>query len=124
MLGAARAAQTPEKGAELLAAELGRKLAKNSYSRIYIAYDCDKENVVRAAQTIANALTGEDVKVEAGNPLREEKAYHALLGSDAVIAAQTLGKSQKSGLKELIGVCRRNEIPILGCVTLIDPANY
>ena len=124
MLGAARAAQTPEKGAELLAAELGRKLAKSNYSRIYIAYDCDKENVSRAAQTLVNALGGENLAVETGNPLREEKAYHALLGSDAVILAETLGKSQKSGLKELIGVCRRNEIPILGCVTLIDPANY
>ncbi len=124
MLGAARAAQTPEKGAELLAAELGRKLAKNGYSRIYIAFDCSKENVAGAAQALANALTSENIKVETGNPLGNEKDYHALLGSDAVILAETLGKSLKSGLKECIGVCSRNEIPILGCVTLIDPANY
>ena len=38
--------------------------------------------------------------------------------------AETLNRSGKKPLKELIETCRRNGIKVLGCVTLIDAQNY
>ncbi|HAB94641.1 MAG TPA: hypothetical protein DCF49_07760 [Lachnospiraceae bacterium] len=120
MLGADRAASV-EKGAELLKAELLRKIPREQESRIYIAFDSGSEKVRGAADSLAKALSGEKRIVEAGNPLKEDDAYRKLLGADAVIAAETLGESEKKNLKEILQICGRNGIDVLGSIALIDP---
>lgn len=123
MLGADRAAPV-EKGAGLLEAELCRKMPREEGSRIYIAYDCGSENVKGTADSLAKALSSGSRIVETGNPLEDDGAYQNLLGADAVIAAETLGKSRKKNLKELAQVCSRNGIAMLGSVAMIDPRSY
>lgn len=124
MLGADRAAASVEKGAGLLEAELIRKLPGDKDSLVYVAYDCNDENVRAIAESLAEALTGGNRTVKAGNPLEDETAYQALLSADAVIAAETLGRSQKKNLRELAQICSRNGIDMTGSVALIDPQKY
>ena len=124
ILGADRAAVSAEKGAALLEAELGRRLSREDCSSLYIAYDCEEERVRGTVETLAGKLSGGQRRAEAGNPTGDDGAYQKLLGADAVVIAETLNRSGKKPLKELIETCRRNGIKVLGCVTLMDTQNY
>ena len=75
-------------------------------------------------ETLAGKLSGGQRRAEAGNPTGDDGAYQKLLGADAVVIAETLNRSGKKPLKELIETCRRNGIKVLGCVTLMDTQNY
>lgn len=124
ILGADRAAASAEKGAELLEAELGRRLSREKSGSLFIAYDCEEQRVRSTVDVLAGKLSGDSLKVETGNPLGDDGAYQKLLASDSVIIAETLNRSGKKPLKELTETCRRNGIKVLGCVTLIDAQNY
>ena len=124
ILGADRAAASAEKGAELLEAELGRRLSRENSGSLFIAYDCEDERVRSTVDVLAAKLSSDSIKVETGNPFGDDGAYQKLLGSDSVIIAETLNRSGKKPLKELTETCRRNGIKVLGCITLIDAQNY
>lgn len=124
ILGADRAAASAEKGAELLEAELGRRLSRENSGSLFIAYDCEEERVRSTVDVLAGKLSGDSIKAETGNPFGDDGAYQKLLGSDSVIIAETLNRSGKKLLKELTETCRRNGIKVLGCITLIDAQNY
>lgn len=115
---------TEGNGADLLKAELGRRLAGQENSLLYIAYDRDSEEVTGSMKKLAGDLSDENMRVIAGNPVANEADCRELLKSDAVVVAETLNVSAKKTLKELSEICRRNGIQMLGCVTLFDAAKY
>lgn len=124
MLGAAKASETTESGAALLSAELERRIPGKEKSRLYIAYDCDTQSVKSAMDALAKQLSGESLTAAAGNPGASDAEGRELLKCDAVVIAETLNVSGKKMLRNLTEVCKRNGIPILGCVTLFDAAKY
>ncbi|MCR5293964.1 MAG: hypothetical protein K6E30_02155 [Lachnospiraceae bacterium] len=120
MLSSGRAADSVQSGAESLAAELRRIMEKTPYNRIFLACDCDKNDVLSAAEEIAGSLSKEGLNVVSGNPHADEKARGQMTESDAVILAETLSCSGKGKLKALVEECTWKDIPLLGYVTLID----
>ena len=62
--------------------------------------------------------------VIAGDPRDSEKDYKDLLGSDLVVMAEMLGGSYKKDFRDLLETCRRNELTVLGCITLLDESRY
>ena len=77
-----------------------------------------------AVGKLAESLTEKGIAAEAGIPAVSDEAYQALLKSDAVVAVETMNESGALALKDLLGICRRNSLPVLGCVTLTDLAKY
>jgi len=117
-------------GAGKLAAELvhrtgGEAVGTGKTERtVFLAYDRDRKEVRDAVGKLAESLTAKGVAAEAGIPAVSDEAYQALLKSDAVVAVETMNESGALALKDLLGICRRNSLPVLGCVTLTDPAKY
>ena len=64
------------------------------------------------------------INAQAGRPAAGDEAYEALLASDAVVVVETMNVSGALALKDLLGVCERNSLPVLGCVTLTDVSKY
>ena len=117
-------------GAGKLAAELAHRIggaaggAAETDRTVFLAYDRDRKEVRDAVGKLAESLTEKGIAAEAGIPAVSDEAYQALLKSDAVVAVETMNESGALALKDLLGICRRNSLPVLGCVTLTDAAKY
>ena len=117
-------------GAGKLAAELAHRIsgaaggAAETDRTVFLAYDRDRKEVRDAVGKLAESLTEKGIAAEAGIPAVSDEAYQALLKSDAVVAVETMNESGALALKDLLGICRRNSLPVLGCVTLTDLAKY
>ena len=110
-------------GAAPLAAELLRMMKNAEVKRLCIACDCDRENVRAVMQDLRQnllKLSDKEIRVDLGSPMEKEADYQSLLEDDAVVIAETLSSSRKETLGRLIETCRRNEIRILGCATVMD----
>ena len=117
-------------GAGKLAAELAHRIGGEADGSgktdrtVFLAYDRDRKEVRDAVGKLAESLTEKGVAAQAGIPAVSDEAYQALLKSDAVVAVETMNESGILALKDLLGICRRNSLPVLGCVTLTDAAKY
>jgi hypothetical protein len=69
-------------------------------------------------------LKGQGITASAGMPITNEMDFQDLLNAEAVLVATTLNTSSTSAMKNIKGICLRNQIPVLGCITLIDAAKY
>lgn len=116
--------ETDGNGGLLLKTELERRFAGKEGRRVYIAYDWNNEKAAASMNKLAGELTDANMTVTAGNPVASEADCQQLLRSDAVVVAETLNVSAKKTLKEVMEICRRNGIQVLGCVTLFDAAKY
>ena len=111
-------------GAGKLAAELAHRIGKDADKTVFLAYDKDRKEVRDAVRKLAESLAEKGVPAEAGIPAVSDEAYQALLKSGAVVAVETMNESGALALKDILGTCRRNSLPVLGCVTLTDTAKY
>lgn len=121
-LGMDRAAQITEDGAAPLYAELEKRAAGSGKMQVYLTCDCADEKARGSVGTLAGILSDETMTVIAGDPRDSEKDYKELLGSDIVVMAEVLCGSAKKDFRDILEICRRNELPVLGCITLLDPA--
>ena len=106
-----------------LAAELLRMMEKAGVEHLCIACDCDRENVRAVMEDLRQnllKLSDKEIRVDLGSPMEREADYQSLLKDDAVVIAETLSSSRKETLAKLIETCRRNEIRILGCATVME----
>ena len=77
-----------------------------------------------AVRKLAESLGENGILAESGIPAVNDEAYRALLKAGAVVAVETMNESGVLALKDILGTCRRNSLPVLGCVTLTDTAKY
>ena len=124
VLTGADAAEEAENGAGKLAAELAHRIPGGPDKAVYLACDTDKREVRTAAGALAESLKEKGINAQAGRPAAGDEAYEALLASDAVVVVETMNVSGALALKDLLGVCERNSLPVLGCVTLTDVSKY
>ena len=120
----ADAAEEAENGAGKLATELAHRIPGGPDKAVYLACDTDKREVRTAAGALAESLKEKGINAQAGRPAAGDEAYEALLASDAVVVVETMNVSGALALKDLLGVCERNSLPVLGCVTLTDVSKY
>ena len=111
-------------GAGELAAELSHRIGGAGDRTVFLAYDTDKKEVRDAVRKLAESLGENGILAETGVPAVNDEAYRALLKSGAVVAVETMNESRVLALKDILGTCRRNSLPVLGCVTLTDTAKY
>ena len=123
-MGMDRAAQITKDGAAPLYAELEKRLAGAQNRQVYLTCDCAQKKARRNVAALAEILTDERIKVVAGDPRDSEKDRKELLESGLVVMAEVLGESDKKDFLDLLAICRRNDLPVLGCVTLLDIARY
>ena len=123
-MGMDRAAQITESGAAPLYAELEKRMSGMENRQVYLTCDCTQEKVRKSVAALAEILTDEKITVVAGDPRDSEKDRKELLGSGLVVMAEVLGGSDKKDFLDLLAICRRNELPVLGCVTLLDISRY
>lgn len=123
VLTGAGAAEEAETGAGKLAAELAHRIPGGPDKTVYLACDTDKREVRTAAGALAESLKERGIGAQAGRPAGDE-TYEALLASDAVVVVETMNISSALALKDLLGICERNSLPVLGCVTLTDVSKY
>ena len=124
VLTGADAAEEAENGAGKLATELAHRIPGGPDKAVYLACDTDKREVRTAAGALAESLKEKGINAQAGRPAAGDEAYEALLASDAVVVVETMNVSGALALKDLLGVCERNSLPVLGCVTLTDVSKY
>ena len=123
-MGMDRAAQITEAGAAPLYAELEKRTSGQEKKKVYLTCDCADEKSRGCVRTLAGILSDEKMTVIAGDPRESEKEYKELLGSDLVVMAEVLGRSEKKDFRDLYETCRRNELTVLGCITLLDAAGF
>ena len=123
-MGMDRAAQITEAGAAPLYAELEKRASVLENKKIFLTCDSTDEKTRGCLRTLAGILSDEAVTVVAGDPRDSEKEYKDFLDSGLVVMAEVLGGSRKKDFCDLLEACRRNELPVLGCVTLLDPDRY
>ena len=111
-------------GAGKLAAELAHRIGGAEDKSVFLAYDTDKKDVRDAVRKLAESLGENGILAESGIPAVTDEAYRALLKAGAVVAVETMNESGVLALKDILGTCRRNSLPVLGCVTLTDTAKY
>ena len=111
-------------GAGKLAAELAHRIGGAEDKSVFLAYDTDKKDVRDAVRKLAESLGENGILAESGIPAVTDEAYRALLTAGAVVAVETMNESGVLALKDILGTCRRNSLPVLGCVTLTDTAKY
>ena len=119
-MGMDRAARITEDGAAPLYAELKKKAAGQGKKGVYLTCDCADEKTRGCVGKLAGILSDETMTVVAGDPRDSEKDYKELLESDLVVMAEVLGGSDKKDFRDLLETCRRNELTVLGCITLLD----
>lgn len=124
ILTGADAACEAADGAGKLAAELAHRITGNDGRSVFLAYDTDKRDVRTAVAALAESLADKGVPAMSGNPKSSDEAYQELLGSAAAVVVETMNESGAIALKDILGVCRRNSLPVLGCVTLTDISKY
>ncbi|MBQ8052735.1 MAG: hypothetical protein IJ198_02860 [Lachnospiraceae bacterium] len=119
-MGMDRAAKITKDGAAPLYAELEKKMAGAQNRQVYLTCDCAQKKARQNIAALAETLTDERIKVIAGDPRDSEKDRKELLESGLVVMAEVLGESNKKDFLDLLAICRRNELPVLGCVTILD----
>lgn len=123
-MGMDRAAKITKAGAAPLYAELEKRAAGTEKKQVYLTCDCADEKTRGWVRTLAGILSDGAMTVIAGDPRDSEKDYKDLLGSDLVVMAEVLGGSYKKDFRDLLETCRRNELTVLGCITLLDESRY
>ena len=111
-------------GAGKLAAELTHRIAQDADKPVFLAYDIGSEEVRDAVTKLAESLREKGLKAGAGMPVVSDGDYQSLLTADAAVIVETMNESCAIALKDTLGICRRNSVPVLGCVTLTDVAKY
>ena len=124
ILTGAEAAVDAGSGAGKLAAELTHRIAKDADKTVFLAYDIGSEEVRDAVTKLAESLREKGLKAGAGMPVVSDGDYQSLLAADAAVIVETMNESCAIALKDTLGICRRNSVPVLGCVTLTDVAKY
>jgi hypothetical protein len=69
-------------------------------------------------------LKGQGIAASAGMPITNEMDFQDLLGAETALIATTLNTSTAGSIKNTKGICQRNQIPVLGCITLLDASKY
>jgi hypothetical protein len=123
-LGGVDAADSVEHGGKVLVYELQRRFAKSSGKNVFLAYDCDRTEIRETVDRLVEFLKGQGITASAGMPITNEMDFQDLLNSEAVLVATTLNTSSAGAIKNIKGICQRNQIPLIGCITLIDAAKY
>lgn len=123
-LGGVDAADSVEHGGKVLVYELQRRFAKSSGKNVFLAYDCDRTEIRETVDRLVEFLKGQGITASAGMPITNELDFQDLLNSEAVLVATTLNTSSVGAIKNIKGICQRNQIPLIGCITLIDAAKY
>ena len=111
-------------GAGRLAAELTHRIASDADKSVFLAYDIDSEEVRDAVAKLAESLREKGLTAGTGMPVSGDEDYQSLLAADAAVVVETMNESRVLALKDLLGICRRNSVPVLGCVTLTDVGKY
>lgn len=106
-----------------LATELLSMMNKAGVARLFVACDCDRENVQALMKELQKNLQdqgGSSIHVDLGSPMENEEDYKKLLADEAVLVAETIGRSRKETLAKLMEACKRNDIRVLGCATVLE----
>ena len=107
-----------------LTAETCRRLEKLGARSLYIASESSNKAVISAIEELADLLERSGISIALGSPMSDSTDYREFLKADAVLTVEELNKSKKSCLKDLISVCKRNQLPIIGCAVFADANNY
>ena len=123
-LGAVDAAESVERGGKVLAYELSRRLGSSEEKKVFLAYDCNRSEVRETVESLAEFLKGQGFAAAAGMPITNEMDFQDLLNAETALIVTTLNTSRAGSVKNIKGICQRNQIPVLGCVTLVDASKY
>ena len=123
-LGAVDAAESVERGGKVLAYELSRRLGSSEEKKVFLAYDCSRSEVRETVDRLAEFLKGQGFAAAAGMPITNEMDFQDLLNAETALIVTTLNTSRTGSIKNIKGICQRNQIPVLGCITLIDASKY
>ena len=107
-----------------LTAETCRRLEKLGARSLYIASESSNKAVISAIEELADLLERSGISIALRSPMSHSTDYREFLKADAVLTVEELNKSKKSCLKDLISVCKRNQLPIIGCAVFADANNY
>lgn len=107
-----------------LEAEICRRMEGFGAGVLYIANESGSKEIAKAIEALSTSLKGRGMQVAYGNPVADSADYRVLLDTDAVLCVEELNKASKRSLKELTDVCRRNEMPVIGCAVFADTGNY
>lgn len=124
ILTGAEAAVDAGSGAGKLAAELAHRITSDADKSVFLAYDIDSEEVKEAVAKLADSLRDKGLTAGTGMPVVSDEDYQSLLTADAAVIVETMNASCAIALKDILGICRRNSVPVLGCVTLTDVSKY
>lgn len=118
-------AESVERGGRVLAYELKRRLGGEAgRAKVFIACDNSRNEIRETVEALVNYLRGQGIAAAAGIPSENDMDFQDLLSSEAAIIATTMNVSRTGTLKNMRGICQRNNIKIFGCVTLIDTSKY
>lgn len=119
-----RAKELSRESLAALTAETCRRLEKLGARSLYIASESSNKAVISAIEELADLLERSGISIALGSPISDSTDYREFLKADAVLSVEELNKSKKSCLKDLISVCKRNQLPIIGCAAFADANNY
>ncbi len=123
-LGGADSADSVDRGGKVLAYELRRRFGGSDQKKVFIAYDCDRTEIRETVDRLVDFLKGQGIAASAGMPITNEMDFQDLLGAETALIATTLNTSTAGSIKNTKGICQRNQIPVLGCITLLDASKY
>ena len=123
-LGAVDSADSVERGGKVLAYELCRRFGGSDEKKVFLSYDCGRTEIRETVDRLAEYLKGQGISATAGMPVTNEMDFQELLNAETALIVTTLNTSRTGSIKNIKGICQRNQIPVLGCVTLIDASKY
>ena len=75
-------------------------------------------------EDLAEFLNGQGISAAAGMPIANDMDFQDLLNAETALIVAALNVSRAGSIKNIKGICQRNQIPVLGCITLIDASKY
>ena len=123
-LGAVDAADGIERGGKVLTYELRRRFGAESNKNVFLAYDCDIPGIRKTVEDLSEFLNGQGISAAAGMPIANDMDFQDLLNAETALIVAALNVSRAGSIKNIKGICQRNQIPVLGCITLIDASKY
>ena len=123
-LGAVDSADSVERGGKVLAYELCRRFGGSDEKKVFLSYDCGRTEIRETVDRLAEYLKGQGISATAGMPVTNEMDFQELLNAETALIVTTLNTSRAGSVKNIKGICQRNQIPVLGCVTLVDASKY
>lgn len=120
---AAQSSEVPE-NSEIIADEISRHLKDLTAPTILLAYEDQCAPPSALISSITEAFLDKDIYVLSGDPILDSELYKQLIAADGILFVETLGKSRRGWLTNLLEIVRRNGIDNLGSITIIDWKKY